>query len=157
MTTLISRLLRPLLNRALTAPILLLLAASTAFAINAPDEEVKVRKLTAEEILEITVNKTWVVDFDNMALTATTFYKDTGERFTERQGDVERMQWFVDEANNRRCVQSSFGTRCGFIVSFDETVKICMRLEPLGDCSYTVVRIEDGDYFDLESRAGFML
>ncbi|MDA8553314.1 hypothetical protein N9L14_02835, partial [Alphaproteobacteria bacterium] len=89
MTTLISRLLRPLLNRALTAPILLLLAASAAFAINAPDEEVKVRKLTAEEILEITVNKTWVVDFDNMALTATTFYKDTGERFTERQGDVE--------------------------------------------------------------------
>ena len=71
MTTLISRLLRPLLNRALTAPILLLLAASAAFAINAPDEEVKVRKLTAEEILEITVNKTWVVDFDNFAPTNT--------------------------------------------------------------------------------------
>ncbi|MDA9176242.1 hypothetical protein N9O95_04065 [Alphaproteobacteria bacterium] len=156
MTSLISR-LRPLLNQAITAPLLLVCAASTAFALNAPDEEVTVRKLTAEEILEITVNKTWIVDFDNLSLTATTFYKDTGERFTERQGEVERMQWFVDEAHNRRCVHSSFGTRCGFIVSFDETVKICMRLEPLGDCSYTVVRIEDGDYFNLESRAGFLL
>ena len=131
--------------------------AGSALALNSPDEEVTVRKLTADEILEITVNKTWVIDFDNAELTATTFYKDTGERFTERQGSVERMQWFVDTAHNRRCVQSSFGTRCGFIVSFGPVVKICMRLDPLGDCSYTVVRIEDGDYYDLESRAGFLL
>ena len=131
--------------------------AGSAVALNSPDEEVTVRKLSAEEILEITVNKTWVIDFDNIELTATTFYKDTGERFTERQGSVERMLWFVDEAHNRRCVQSSFGTRCGFIVSFGPVVKICMQLNPLGDCSYTVVRIEDGDYYGLESRAGFLL
>ena len=131
--------------------------AGSAVALNSPDEEVTVRKLSAEEILEITVNKTWVIDFDNIELTATTFYKDTGERFTERQGSVERMLWFVDEAHNRRCVQSSFGTRCGFIVSFGPVVKICMQLDPLGDCSYTVVRIEDGDYYGLESRAGFLL
>lgn len=131
--------------------------AGSALALNSPDEEVTVRKLSAEEILEITVNKTWVIDFDNIELTATTFYKDTGERFTERQGSVERMLWFVDEAHNRRCVQSSFGTRCGFIVSFGPVVKICMQLDPLGDCSYTVVRIEDGDYYGLESRAGFLL
>ena len=131
--------------------------AGSALALNSPDEEVTVRKLSAEEILEITVNKTWVIDFDNIELTATTFYKDTGERFTERQGSVERRLWFVDEAHNRRCVQSSFGTRCGFIVSFGPVVKICMQLDPLGDCSYTVVRIEDGDYYGLESRAGFLL
>ena len=97
-----SFLARPL--RALVAAAIAVgLVATSALALNSPDEEVTVRKLTAEEILEITINKTWVIDFDNIELTATTFYKDTGERFTERQGSVERMQWFVDVANDRRC------------------------------------------------------
>ena len=112
---------------------LLLLAASAAFAINAPDEEVKVRKLTAEEILEITVNKTWVVDFDNMALTATTFYKDTGERLPSVRAMLSGCNGLWTKPTTVAAVQSSFGIRCGLIVSFDETVKICMRLEPLGD------------------------
>jgi len=131
----------------------LIALTGSAFALNSPDEEVVVRKLTAEEILEITTNKTWIIDFDNTSITSTTFYKAGGDRFTERQGLVEKMEWFVDEDFNRRCVRSSFGSRCGYIVRFGSTVKICMRLDPLGDCSYTVVRIEDGDYYGLEGRA----
>jgi len=144
--------LRPLL-----LPLALLTLAGSALALNSPDEEVTVRKLTAEEILEITIDKTWVIDFDNVAMTSTTFYKAGGERFTERQGLVERMLWFVNETENSRCVQTASGSRCGFIVSFGSTVKICMRLDPLGDCSYTVVRIEDGDFYGLASRAGMLL
>lgn len=149
---------RPLLlNRFLMLVAALLFAAGTAFALNSPEEEVTVRTLTADEILAITNDKTWVIDFDNMELTSTTFFKAGGERFTERRGGVEQMIWFVDRTENQRCVQSAFGTRCGFIVRFGSTVKICMRLDPLGDCSYTVVRIEDGDFFGLESRASPLL
>ena len=59
--------LRPLL-----LPLALLTLAGSALALNSPDEEVTVRKLTAEEILEITIDKTWVIDFDNVAMTSTT-------------------------------------------------------------------------------------
>ena len=130
---------------------------SAAVALNSPDEEVVVRKLTAEEIIDLTQDKTWVIDFDEIRLTSTTFYKSNGLRYTEREGLVEQMEWFVDETANQRCVRSGYGTRCGFIVSFGSTVKICMQLNPLGDCSYTVVRIEDGDPFGLESRAEAVL
>lgn len=127
--------------------------AGGAMALNSPDEQVLVEKLTAEEILEITTDKTWIIDFDNTYITSTTYYKPGGERFTERDGVVERMEWFVDELENRRCVRTAFGSRCGYIVRFGSTVKICMRLDPLGDCSYTVVRIEEGDFYSLEQRA----
>ena len=137
--------------------VLLAIAVQGAWALNSPEQEVTVRKLTAAEIMEITSDKTWIIDFDNLAITSTTFYKQGGERFTERRGAVERMIWFVDEAADQRCVQSALGTRCGYIVSFGSTVKICMRLNPLGDCSYTVVRIEDGDFYGLENRAGEVL
>ena len=95
--------LRPLL-----LPLALLTLAGSALALNSPDEEVTVRKLTAEEILEITIDKTWVIDFDNVAMTSTTFYKAGGERFTERQGLVERMLWFVNETENSRCAAQGF-------------------------------------------------
>ena len=142
----------------LTALCLALAALSgAAWALNSPDEEVVVRKLTAAEIMDLTQDKTWVIDFDDIRLTSTTFYKANGLRYTERDGLVEEMEWFVDEDANQRCVRSGYGTRCGFIVSFGSTVKICMQLNPLGDCSYTVVRIEEGDPFGLESRAAVVL
>lgn len=126
-----------------------------AVALNAPEQEVIVRTLTAEQIRELTEDKTWIIDFDNSAIVSTTYYKVGGERFTERDGLVERLQWFIDEQADRRCVRSAFGSRCGYIVSFGSTLKICMQLNPLGDCSYTVARIISGDQYGLEQRARF--
>ncbi|MAH87040.1 MAG: hypothetical protein CMF26_00325 [Kiloniella sp.] len=127
---------------------------ATALALNSPEQEVVVRTLSAAEILDLTEDKTWVIDFDNSTVTSTTFYKAGGERFTERDGLVERLQWFIDEQADQRCVRSAFGSRCGYIVSFGGALKICMQLDPLGDCSYTVARIENGDRYGLEQRSG---
>lgn len=138
---------------ALSCALSLGLTTGGAWALNSPDEEVLVKKLTAAEIRRLTTDKTWIIDYDNAQLTSTTYYKPGGERFTERQGVIERMEWFIDELENRRCVRTAFGSRCGYVVRFGSTIKICMRLDPLGDCSYTVVRIEDGDTYGLEQRA----
>ena len=143
------------LGLALCATVPLIGVGGHAIALNAPEQEVIVRTLTAEQIRELTEDKTWIIDFDNSAVVSTTYYKVGGERFTERDGLVERLQWFIDEQADRRCVRSAFGSRCGYIVSFGSTLKICMQLNPLGDCSYTVARIISGDRYGLEQRARF--
>ena len=149
------RLLGQRLGLALCATVPLIGVGGHAAALNAPEQEVIVRTLTAEQIRELTEDKTWIIDFDNSAVVSTTYYKVGGERFTERDGLVERLQWFIDEQADRRCVRSAFGSRCGYIVSFGSTLKICMQLNPLGDCSYTVARIISGDRYGLEQRARF--
>ena len=149
------RLLEQRLGLALCATVPLIGVGGLAAALNAPEQEVIVRTLTAEQIRELTEDKTWIIDFDNSAVVSTTYYKVGGERFTERDGLVERLQWFIDEQADRRCVRSAFGSRCGYIVSFGSTLKICMQLNPLGDCSYTVARIISGDRYGLEQRARF--
>ena len=143
------------LGLALTAGLCLFSFSGSASALNAPEQEVIVRTLTAEQIRELTEDKTWIIDFDNSPIVSTTYYKVGGERFTERDGLVERLQWFIDEQADRRCVRSAFGSRCGYIVSFGSTLKICMQLNPLGDCSYTVARIISGDRYGLQQRASF--
>lgn len=143
------------LGLALVAILPLIGVGGHAAALNAPEQEVIVRTLTAEQIRELTEDKTWIIDFDNSAVVSTTYYKVGGERFTERDGLVERLQWFIDDQADRRCVRSAFGSRCGYIVSFGSTLKICMQLNPLGDCSYTVARIISGDRYGLEQRASF--
>ena len=45
-----------------------------AIALNAPEQEVIVRTLTAEQIRELTEDKTWIIDFDNSAVVSTTYY-----------------------------------------------------------------------------------
>ena len=61
------------LPRTLCLPLALLaIAVQGAWALNSPEQEVTVRKLTAAEIMEITSDKTWIIDFDNLAITSTT-------------------------------------------------------------------------------------